>query len=67
MEADIVKADREVLRANVEHPIVTNKDFVAQLFSPVRGGDAALPKLLWDFLFNLITNTFNVDTQQFTE
>jgi len=29
------------------HPLATNRDFVA--FSAVRGGDAALPKLLWDF------------------
>ena len=32
--------------------IVTNKDFLALLIFPaVKGGDAALPKLLWDFLF----------------
>ena len=32
------------------HPVVTNEDFVAYLFSAVRGGDAALPTLLCDFL-----------------
>ena len=32
---------------------VTIGDFVVQLFSTVRGGDAALPKLLWDFLFTV--------------
>jgi len=39
-----------VLGVNVGHPIVTSGDFVAWLFSAVRGGDAALPKLVWDFL-----------------
>ena len=33
------------------HLIVTNKHFVAKLFSAVRRGDVALHKLLWDFLF----------------
>jgi len=33
---------------NVEHPIVTNGILC------MRGGDAALPKLHWDFLFNLL-------------
>ena len=28
------------------YPIITSKDFVAWLFSAMRGGDAALPKLL---------------------
>jgi len=40
---------------NVGHYIATSGDFVAQLFSAVRGGDAALPKLLRDFLsYNLL-------------
>jgi len=39
----------------VGHPIVTNGDFVA--FSAVRGGDAALPKVLWDFFFSDTTAT----------
>jgi len=30
---------------------------VAQLRSAVRGGDAALPKLLWDFLFLYVHQT----------
>ena len=44
------RRERAVLGVNVGHPIVANGDFVAQLFSAVRSGDAALPKLLWDFL-----------------
>ena len=40
-----------ILTVNVGHPIVTHGDFVAWLFSAVRGGDKALPKLLWNFLF----------------
>jgi len=36
-----------VFGLNVGHSIV------AQLFFFMRGGDAALPKLLWDFLFTL--------------
>ena len=35
-----------VLVVNVGHPIVTNEILC------VRGGDAALPRLLWDFLFS---------------
>jgi len=35
-------------RGTVGHLIVTNEDFVS-LPWPVRGGDTALPKLLWDF------------------
>ena len=42
--------DRGVLGVNVGHPIVTNGILVAWLLSAVRGGDAALPKLLCDFL-----------------
>ena len=45
-----------VLGVNVGHPIVTNGNFVAYLFSAVRGGDAAVPKLLWDFLFMILTD-----------
>ena len=37
-----------VLRVNVEHPIVTNGILC------VRGGDTALPRLLWDYLFELL-------------
>ena len=47
----IVEIKGTVLGVNVGHPIVTNRDFVAQVFFAVRGGDAGLPKLLWDFLF----------------
>jgi len=42
---------RNSFGVNVGHPIVANGDFVVQLFSAVRGGDAALSKLLCDFLF----------------
>jgi len=42
----------ELLGVNVGHPIVTNGDFV-ELFSVVRGCDAALPKLLWNFLLSI--------------
>jgi len=41
----IVEWEGADLRVNVGYPIV------AQLFSAVKGGHAALPKLLWDFLF----------------
>jgi len=40
-----------VLGVNVGHPIVINGDFVAYLLSAMMGGNAALPKLFWDFLF----------------
>jgi len=40
---------------NVGHPILTNGGFVAQLFSAMRGGTAAVPKLLWDFLLGVRT------------
>ena len=48
---EIGEGEGVVLRVNVGHTIVTNGDFVAWLFLAVRGGDAARPKLLWDFLF----------------
>ena len=38
---------------NVGHPI-TSGDFVAYLFPAMRGGDTALPKLLWHFLFLVV-------------
>jgi len=44
----------------VGHPIVTNGEFVVYLFSAVRGGDEALPKLLWDFLFLLSRYLFSI-------
>ena len=50
MGVAVVEGEGAILAVNVGHPIVTNGDFVAQLFSAVRGGDAALPKLLWDVL-----------------
>ena len=50
MEMEIVEGEGAVLVVNVGHPIVTSRIFC------VRGGDAALPKLLWDFLFNIINN-----------
>jgi len=39
---------KAVLGVNVGHSIVTNRIVC------MRGGDAALPKLLWDFLLNLL-------------
>jgi len=50
MGLENVEAEEAVLWVNMGHPIVTNRDFVAYLFSAVGGGNAALPKLLWDFL-----------------
>ena len=47
------RRERGSFGVNVGRPVVTNGDFVAYLFFAVRGGDAALPKLLWDFLFLL--------------
>ena len=44
------KGKGAVLEVNMGHPIVTNGDLWQLLFSAMRGGDAALPKLLWDFL-----------------
>jgi len=44
-EVEIVKGEGAVFGVNVDHPIVTNG------ILRVRGGDAALPKLFWDFLF----------------
>jgi len=46
---------------NVGHPIITNEDLVAQLFSAVRSGDEVLPKLLCDFLLYYITITTYMD------
>jgi len=46
--------ERAVLVVNVRHPTVTSGLFVVQLFSAVSGGDAALPKLLWDFLLTVL-------------
>jgi len=37
--------ERAVSGVKVGRPVVTNGDFVAYLFSAVRDGDAALPKL----------------------
>jgi len=34
---------RDSLGVCVGHPTVTNRDFVAELSSAVRGGDASLP------------------------
>jgi len=43
----ILEGERAVLGGNVGHAILTNGIFF------VRGGDAGLPKLLWDILFGL--------------
>jgi len=42
------------LGVNVGHPIVANRDFVALLCYAVRGGDAAFPELVWDFLLYVV-------------
>ena len=55
---EIVEGKGAVSAVNVGHPIVTNGDLVALLFSAVRGGDAALPKLLWDFLLKFSNKLF---------
>jgi len=41
-----------VVTVNVWHPIVTNRIFC------VRDSDAALPKLLWDFLLHCLNGKF---------
>jgi len=46
---EIVEADGAVSGVNVGHPVVTKGILY------VRGGDAALPKLLWNFLFSFVT------------
>ena len=56
VEVEIVEGKGAVLGVNVGHPIVINWDFVALVFSAVKGGDAALPKLFWGFLFIDVTN-----------
>jgi len=48
MGVEIVKEEGAVFGVNLGHPIVTNGILC------MRGGDAALPKLLWDFLFLLL-------------
>jgi len=44
MGVEIIEGEGAVLEVNVGHPIVTSGILC------MRGGDAALPKLLWDFL-----------------
>jgi len=44
MEVEIVEGEGAVFVVNVGHPIVNNGILC------VMGGDAAFPKLLWDFL-----------------
>ena len=57
-----------VLGVYVRHPTITNGDFVASLFSAVRGGDVAFPKFLWDFLlsnyFLAILQVYLLDAKQ---
>ena len=50
LDGEEIIEEGAVLGGNVGHPIVTSWDFVAWLFSAVRGGDETLPKLLCDFL-----------------
>ena len=54
---EIVEGRRAVLGVNAWHPVVTNGDFAAWLLSAVRGGDAVLPKLHWDFLLIITVYT----------
>jgi len=44
------KGEGAVLLVNVWHPVVTNGILC------VRGGDAALPRLLWDFLSQIVVS-----------
>jgi len=46
MRVEIIEGEGTVLGVNVGHPVVTSGDF------PMRGGVAALLKLVWDFLFS---------------
>ena len=46
MVVEIVDREGTVLVVNVRHPILTNGILC------VRGGDGALPKLLWDILLH---------------
>ena len=43
---EIVEGEEAVLAVDMGHPVETNGIVC------VRGGDAALPKSLWDFLFS---------------
>jgi len=49
MEVEIVEGEGAVLGVNMGHPVVTNGILC------VRGGDAVLPKLLWDLLLTDVT------------
>jgi len=53
---EIIEGEGSVLAVYVGHLIVTNGDFVASLCSAMWGGDVALPKLRWDFVY--MTRTF---------
>jgi len=55
MGVEITKRKRAIIGVNVRYVIVTIGDFVALLLSAVKGGDAALLKLLWDFLLEFDT------------
>jgi len=46
MKVEIVEREGADFGVNVGHPIATNGDFVALLFSAEGGCDAALPNLL---------------------
>ena len=46
-----------VLGVNVHRTSHCNQRELCGVFSAVRGGDAALPKLLWDFLLLSSTST----------
>jgi len=52
MGVEIVEGVGTVLGVNVGHPIVTNGDCGVVILC-VKGGDADLPKFLWNFLFSL--------------
>jgi len=46
----IIEGEVAVMGVNLGHPIVTSGIFC------MRGGDAALPKLLWNFLLSEMSN-----------
>jgi len=58
-ESEDRRREGALFKVNAGHPTVTNGIVC------VRGGDAALPKLLWDFLFitngRVISNSYKCD------
>jgi len=54
MEVEVVEGEGALLVVIVGHPVVTNGILC------VRGGDTALPKLLWDFLLVCISGRIHL-------